>query len=68
MSSDVYDRFVGIVTPLIKDKKFPINDVCRVFDIIIKISPYFNPESQNEKSISPLKQNTSLQVVNKNKN
>ena len=55
MSSDVYDRFVGIVTPLIKDKKFPINDVCRVFDIIIKISPYFCPESQNEKSISPLK-------------
>ena len=48
MSSEVYDRFIEIVTPLIKDKKFPINDVCRVFDIIIKISPYFNPDSQIE--------------------
>lgn len=47
MSSEVYDKFFTIISPLMKDKKFPIVDVCRVFDIILKISPYFDPETQN---------------------
>ncbi len=49
MNSEIYDQFILIIAPLIKDKKFPINDVCRVFDIIIKISPYFDPNLKDEK-------------------
>ena len=48
MLKDDYEAVITRNGPcLIKDKKFPINDVCKVFDIIIKISPYFNPETQN---------------------
>jgi hypothetical protein len=42
MSSDIYNKFISTVKPLIKDKKFPTVDVCRVFNILIDISPYFD--------------------------
>lgn len=41
MSSEVYDQFIYTIQPLIKDKKFPTEDVCRVFNILIRISPFF---------------------------
>ena len=40
MSSEMYEQFVQTVAPLLKDKKFPIEDVCRVFNILVRISPY----------------------------
>ena len=43
MSSELYNSFVETVRVLIKDKKFPTEDVCRVFNILIRISPYFDP-------------------------
>jgi hypothetical protein len=41
MSADVYHSFIDTVRPLIKDRKFPTEDVCRVFNVIVRISPYY---------------------------
>jgi len=41
MTSEMYEQFVETVNPLMKDKKFPTEDVCRVFNILIRISPYY---------------------------
>lgn len=50
MNFEVYSSFIETVRPLIKDKKFPTEDVCRVFNILIRISSYFEP---NMTSIEP---------------
>lgn len=40
MSEEHYKTFVKSIGILIKDKKFPTEDVCKVFNILIRISPY----------------------------
>ena len=48
MSSEVYNHFVATIKPLINDKKFPTDDVCRTFNILIRISPYYEAEKLPE--------------------
>ena len=46
MSNEVYSAFISNIIPLIQDKKFPTEDVCKVFNILIRISAYFeHPEN-----------------------
>jgi hypothetical protein len=40
MSEELYKLFAKKITPLMKDKKFPTEDICRVFNILVRISPY----------------------------
>jgi len=42
MTAEMYWEFVRTIHPVMKDKKFPTEDVCRVFNILIRISPYFD--------------------------
>ena len=37
MSQELYQKFEEKIAPLIKDKKFPIDDLCRVFNIMCSI-------------------------------
>jgi hypothetical protein len=40
MNTEIYQHFVETVFPLLKDSKFPTEDVCRVFSIMVRISPF----------------------------
>ena len=40
MSSEVFEQFVETVQKLIKDKKFPTEDICKTFNILVRISPF----------------------------
>ena len=40
MSEDLYISFMEKIQTVIKDKKFPTEDLCRVFNILVRISPY----------------------------
>mmetsp|Transcript_17974 Transcript_17974/g.30586 ORF Transcript_17974/g.30586 Transcript_17974/m.30586 type:complete len:275 (-) Transcript_17974:8-832(-) len=45
MSTDIYQAFVETVRPLVKEQKLPTRDLCRVLNILVKISA-FDPLSQ----------------------
>ncbi|CDW77722.1 UNKNOWN [Stylonychia lemnae] len=40
MSEEIYLTFLNKIQAVIKDKKFPTEDLCRVFNILVRISPY----------------------------
>jgi hypothetical protein len=40
MSEELYKSFIGKISHVMKDKKFPTADVCRVFNILVRLSPY----------------------------
>lgn len=40
MSEDLHAMFITKIQAVIKDKKFPTEDLCRVFNILVRISPY----------------------------
>lgn len=40
MSEEMYTLFTQKIQGVIKDKKFPTEDVCRVFNILVRISSY----------------------------
>lgn len=40
MSEELYSLFLEKIQAVIKDKKFPTEDACRVFNILVRISPY----------------------------
>lgn len=40
MSEDLYMAFIQKISEVIKDKKFPTEDLCRTFNILVRISPY----------------------------
>lgn len=40
MSEDLYSQFTEKVSAVIKDKKFPTEDVCRALNILVRLSPY----------------------------
>ena len=41
MSPEVYHQFIDTVRPFIQNRKFPTEDVCNVFNILVRISPYY---------------------------
>ena len=41
MSSEIYNHFISTIHPLLKDKKLPTEDVCKTFNIMIRICGYF---------------------------
>jgi hypothetical protein len=43
MSEELYNNMVEKVSQVIKDKKFPTEDVCRVFNIMVRLSPFHKP-------------------------
>jgi len=53
MSEEVYSSFVANIENLIKDKKFPTSDVCKVFNVMVRISP-FAKEEQDQKFLTEL--------------
>ena len=48
MSEDTYSYFVATVAPLIKDKKVPTKDICRVFNILVRIGPCYGVKLEGE--------------------
>jgi hypothetical protein len=40
MNEELYKVFVAKISQVMKDKKFPTEDVARVFSILVRISPY----------------------------
>jgi hypothetical protein len=46
MSEELYKVFVQKISTVMKDKKFPTEDVSRVFNILVRISPY-QPQFKN---------------------
>lgn len=40
MSEEMYKQFTKKIQLVMKDKKFPTEDICRVFNIMVRISPY----------------------------
>ena len=51
MNDELYKVFVQKISSVMKDKKFPTEDVSRVFNILVRISPYqpqFKTQAQAE--------------------
>eukprot|EP00347_Sterkiella_histriomuscorum_P005947 403354650 len=40
MSEELYLAFIQKISEVIRDKKFPTEDLCRTFNILVRISPY----------------------------
>jgi hypothetical protein len=40
MNEDLFKLFVSKISSVMKDKKFPTEDVSRVFNILVRLSPY----------------------------
>lgn len=40
MNEELYLAFTQKIKSVIKDKKFPTEDACRVFNILVRIHPY----------------------------
>ena len=51
MNDELYKLFIHKIGGVMKDKKFPTEDVCRVFNILIRISPYL-PSDKKENDIA----------------
>lgn len=47
MSEDLYKVFVAKIERVMKDKKFPTEDICRVFNILINLGAYM-PAKESE--------------------
>ena len=52
MNEELYKVFVIKISQVMKDKKFPTEDVARVFSILVRISPY-QPQFSNPKDAEP---------------
>ena len=46
MTQQLYSAFLDKVKEVINDKKIPTEDLCRVFNILVKISPHSNFDDQ----------------------
>ena len=42
MTKELYSAFLARVKEVINDKKMPTEDLCRVFNILVRIAPYSN--------------------------
>ena len=51
MSEDLYAQFTEKVAAVMKDKKFPTDDVCRALNILVRLSPY---SSEDPKFVTEL--------------
>jgi hypothetical protein len=40
MNEELYMGFVKKIEKVMKDKKFPTEDICRVFNVLVRIAPY----------------------------
>lgn len=47
MSTDLYRAFMSKISQVIANNRFPTEDLCRVFNILVRISPYsqFNDQA-----------------------
>ena len=54
MTEELYKAFANKVWPLLKEKKFPTEDVCRSFNILVRISAY-HPVTKDQKEDKNLK-------------
>lgn len=54
MNEQLYLSFIDKISAVMKDKKFPTEDVCRAFNILVRISPY-QPLSGDTKAIDASK-------------
>jgi len=48
MNEELYSAFLSRLKPVLLDKKFPTEDVCRVFNILVQISPYFSQDTASD--------------------
>ena len=46
MTKELYSAFMSKLQGVIRDKKLPTEDLCRVFNILVRISPYSNFDDQ----------------------
>ena len=46
MTKELYSAFMHKLQGVIRDKKLPTEDLCRVFNILVRISPYSNFDDQ----------------------
>jgi hypothetical protein len=53
MNEELYKLFIFKIQSVMKDKKFPTEDVCRVFNILVRISPY-QPQYKTQKEAEPV--------------
>ena len=42
MTKELYSAFLARVKEVINDRKMPTEDLCRVFNILVRIAPYSN--------------------------
>ena len=54
MTEHLYLSFIDKISAVIKDKKFPTEDVCRAFNVLVRVSP-FQPLSGDQKTIEHCK-------------
>lgn len=53
MNEELFKLFVAKISFVMKDKKFPTEDVSRVFNILVRLSPY-QPIYKNPKDAEPI--------------
>ena len=46
MTAELHDAFLAKLKIVIQDKKLPVEDVCRAFNILVRMSPYSGFEEQ----------------------
>ena len=40
MTTELHDAFLAKLKTVIEDKRIPVEDVCRAFNILVRLSPY----------------------------
>lgn len=57
MTAELHDAFLAKLKTVIADKRMPVEDVCRVFNILVKLSPYsgFNQQETYNKILGRLR-------------
>ena len=40
MTAELHDAFLAKLKTVVSDKRMPVEDLCRVFNILVKLSPY----------------------------
>ena len=57
MTAELHDAFLAKLKTVILDKKLPVEDLCRAFNILVRMSPYsgFDEQETFQKIISRLR-------------
>ena len=46
MTAELHDAFLAKLKTVIEDKRMPVEDVCRAFNILVRLSPYSGFDQQ----------------------